>query len=365
MDESNVIDPITHRYVRSSSPNLLSLVNVISGMYSEDQIENHTLITTSGMHAITTTLLTIAMSKNWNGFNLIYSDEMYCDTHRFIFNFSEMYSKIYTWPINVENTKRIIEIFEDDLKNNDNVLFIESCSNPNSKMFDWSIIPNLRRLSKSLIIIVDNTWLTHLIFNPLKYDVDIVVTSLTKYYSGGTAIMGACIFSNTNKHLFDIAVKKNCYEGIHISPKIVNNVRIMAHQITDRMSNSSNLTIRVLNLLINTIPKLYENINHPYITNPNVVQRYFKNNMYPSVFTISVRCKLNRFRKILNKLNKFDKFKNLKHETSFGSYYTKIDSWPYELNDVTVFRVSIGYNDTDETSIVSYINKLLEMATNN
>ena len=93
----------TNKYFRSLSPNLSLLMTNISNCYlCEKTLVNYTLITISGMHAITTSLLSIAINNKWNQFNLIYSDEMYCDTHRFIFDFSETYSKINTWSIDVE-----------------------------------------------------------------------------------------------------------------------------------------------------------------------------------------------------------------------------------------------------------------------
>ena len=140
----------------------------------------------------------------------------------------------------------------------DNVLFIESCSNHNSKIFDYNVIPRLRELSKSLIVIIDNTWRTHLIFNLFDYYADIIVMSLTKYYSGGTTIMGACIFNETTKNIYDIAVKKNCYEGVHISPIIAQHLNIMMNQMETRIVNNSELTIKVLKLLQKSKPKYYE-----------------------------------------------------------------------------------------------------------
>jgi cystathionine beta-lyase/cystathionine gamma-synthase len=43
-------------------------------------------------------------------------------------------------------------------------------------------------------VIVDNTWLTGVIFNPLKHHADVSLASLTKYYGAGTAIAGAIVF---------------------------------------------------------------------------------------------------------------------------------------------------------------------------
>jgi cystathionine beta-lyase/cystathionine gamma-synthase len=57
-------------------------------------------------------------------------------------------------------------------------------------MFDTSILEDLKKLSNSLIFIVDNTWLSIASYNPFDYGADFCVISLTKYYSGGLAIAG-------------------------------------------------------------------------------------------------------------------------------------------------------------------------------
>ena len=44
---------------------------------------------------------------------------------------------------------------------------------------------------------VDNTWLTSSVFNPFDFDIDIVVTSLSKYYSAGSCIGGAIIYKKS------------------------------------------------------------------------------------------------------------------------------------------------------------------------
>lgn len=54
-------------------------------------------------------------------------------------------------------------------------------------------------------MIVDNTWLTSTIFNPFDFKhVDIVVSSMSKYYSAGSCIGGAVWYkSDMNFKIFD------------------------------------------------------------------------------------------------------------------------------------------------------------------
>ena len=343
VDESGVIDHETFRYNRSTNEPLIKLSKKLSSFYNNNKV----IITSSGMDAITTTILSIAIFRKWTNFNLIYSNELYCDTPRFISNFSETYSKITTWPIDVEDCSNIEYLFDNHITKQFNVLFVESCSNPNGKIIDWKIIDKLRLKSEKLIVIVDNTWLTHIVFNPFDYGADIVLFSMTKYYSGGTAISGAIVFNNND--LYDIAEKKKRFEGHHINPKVCDNISLMVDSMELRLENSYNLTIQIINCLSSDLI-----INYPR-------SELFKK-FGPSIFTIDIKIRLKKVQKILKK---FINDSTLPLITSFGSAHCKIDPWPTErcINNeyITTIRISVGYLDVSVNSVVSKINELLNM----
>ena len=120
-------------------------------------------------------------------------------------------------------------------------------------------------MSSQLVVIVDNTWLTDLIFNPFMYDVDVVVTSLTKYYSGGCAIGGAILSRSQFDRYFEENIKRN---GLHVSPY---NARIISENLISleqRLKQSSQTTLQVLKQL-ETNPKI-TTLVHPAIdTHPS------------------------------------------------------------------------------------------------
>jgi cystathionine beta-lyase/cystathionine gamma-synthase len=355
--EDNVIDPITTKYTRSRSSNLADLTNLISSYHGG----NKTLITTSGMHAITTTLLAIGIHFNWQNFNIVYSNEMYCDTHRYLQNYlCNVYTKgVEIWPFSVEDVAFVTQLFESHLTGQNNILFIESCSNPNSKIFDFQILPFLRKLSKKLIVIVDNTWLTHEIFNPFDFGTDITVCSLTKYYSGGTTIAGACIFSNQLKYIYDIANKKNTYEGVHIHPAVALHLVSVIPDMKCRLEKSIQNTIKIINGLSDLVQKNGNVvINHPCILSNfsyELAKIYFTHNMYPSVFTITLPCKL----QVLKSAYSCDEVADIiPILTSFGASNTRIDPWPsertfyLESSEVQIthssLRIAVGYDDENK-----------------
>ena len=371
MDESSVIDPNTQKYLRYGGQSRIDLELFLNNCYNVP----HTLIATSGMHAITTSIISSAIFFKKTNINIIYSNELYCDTPRFIESFSELYFKATTWVFSVENNDSLLNILKETNGEN-HILFVESISNPNSRFFDFSIIPKLRELSNNLIIIIDNTWITHLGLNPFDYDVDIVVASLTKYYSGGTVIAGALMFKNNL--IYDIAVKRNVFEGVHISQSVLKQVLVMASNMHERIKKSSDATCEIIRKLQNNNildDKLTNNnnasdnnilnnnniieINHPSINQTN---SFLKNNIYPSVFSIKLNCTLKKFNKIMKKIKKQNIIPLI---TSFGSEKTKLDPYPLEIDEkYVVIRFAIGYldkNNIDE--IVKKIFKITEMTT--
>jgi cystathionine beta-lyase/cystathionine gamma-synthase len=113
--------------------------------------------------------------------NLVHGSELYYDSPK-IFKYLETNGFLTKYQIDVNDSKSIIELFETKIKDQVNVLFIESCSNSLGFIFAPSIVDDLRKLSAKLYVVQDNTWLTACILNPFEYygaDQTIVVTSLT------------------------------------------------------------------------------------------------------------------------------------------------------------------------------------------
>ena len=93
--------------------------------------------------------------------NVIYGNELYYDTPKLIFNLYQTHI-FEEYLINVSDYASIIDTV--GVNGKINILFIESCSNLTGQMFDYEIVPVIRKKSKKLFIIIDNTWLSHDIF---------------------------------------------------------------------------------------------------------------------------------------------------------------------------------------------------------
>jgi len=333
-----VIDPITKEYLRYKNNENLELK--IGLLYNQENV----ILTNSGLHSNYIVINTII--NNNDNINLIYSNQLYHETIELI----KYYKNINLFKI---SDNLINKIF-----NQNNILFIESCSNPDGYIFDFSTIQKLRQISKKLYVICDNTWLSSCIFNPFDYDVDIVTTSLSKFYSGGCAIGGACLFKNKDDYIITNNYIK--ITGIHNSSLQLNIINERINYVEERIINSSKLTYQVIEFL-----SQYRDIiiNHSLLeTHPsfNLRKLYFKNNLIPSTFTIGIKINDDKLFDIINKLT------ILNIETSFGSILTKIDNYINKINDHSFIRLSIGYNDNIEriklglNELFSFINHTIK-----
>jgi cystathionine beta-lyase/cystathionine gamma-synthase len=317
-----------YSYNRSQSKYTIKLSLKLKTLYNV----NHCFISPSGMCAINTVFHSILRNKKYN---VVYSSELYSDTPKCITKHLQKLYNINTFAIDVTSTDSIKKLFKEDLKDSNNILFIESCSNPNSLVMDLSIIEELRKLSKSFVFIVDNTWLSSVSYNPFDNNADIVVNSLTKYYSGGMAIGGAILCKNED-FVCDI-IDWISFNGLHVSPYNAKIILNSLDGLESRIKKSSENTLKIIENI-----KGNKNIDiiHPSLkSHPSykLFKKYMK--YHPSVFTIKVKSSK---RKVLNALKNS---KYIEHKTSFGSDKSRTNGWPDIDNEFVIFRISIGYDD--------------------
>jgi len=119
--------------------------------------------------------------------------------------------------VDVTNSEQVINKFK-EFENDHNIFFIESCSNPCGKVIDFGIMETIKKIAINTVVIVDNTWLSHVVFNPFTSNVNFVVLSLTKYYSAAQVIGGAILSNFNNEISFNDIIVWTTYYGYHVSP---------------------------------------------------------------------------------------------------------------------------------------------------
>eukprot|EP01083_Nonionella_stella_P015568 43567_1 len=311
------------------------------------------VLTASGMNAISAVFHGILLHHKHDSINIIYSNELYCDTPRLIQYFQQMVNpNINLIPIqNICNAKQLTQLFASDIikQCSTNILFFESCSNPNGFVMDFNLIDVLKRNSKgNCYVIVDNTWLTSSIFNPFECGADFVVTSLSKYYSAGQCIGGAVLHHGktpNNCEIFKMISNWVRINGIHLSPIHCTLVSAALDTIDDRIRKTSQTTVQCAEWMHGCIGKGLMDVNHVSLkehVSHGLYCKYIDATLFPSVVSFKVRTtKMNRVRKWLGSSQM------LPLKTSFGGADSRFDSYPSRDPDRLGIwcRMAIGYED--------------------
>lgn len=294
-------------YIRDGHPNQWKLEKKICKLYN---VKN-AIIAPSGLSAISCVLQ--GFINEYPEGIIWHSNELYYETQRLIDSLN----------CNKYACNDIIEI--DSEINQDILVLFESCSNPSGKIPSFNHIKQLKEKYNNIYIVIDNTWLTSKIFNPFEFDVDIVVNSLTKYYSGGKAICG--IILSDISFLFIKATDYLYNNGLHTSPYNCKIILDNIDELEKRIAYTSQITKDVIKWANNNNYKIY----HPLIDNYEFVDKHFKNGLIPSIISFKVH----------NNLNIIEK-------TSYGGSDTRIEKHGEYL------RLSVGYED----ELINVISKL-------
>jgi len=144
------------------------------------------IIVSSGMAAISSAMMALLKT----GDHVLFSEDLYGGTDYFLKEEFEKFGVDYTLA-SAEN----LEDFESKIKDNTKFIYFETPSNPLLKIIDIKKIVSIAK-KYDIITIIDNTFASPINQNPLKFGVDIVVHSASKYLNGHSdLICGAIITS--------------------------------------------------------------------------------------------------------------------------------------------------------------------------
>ncbi len=170
-----------YEYSRVSNPTRAALEQNIAAL----ECGKEGMAFGSGMAAIDSILRLLNM-----GDHIILSHNVYGGTYRIAKMIWEAYRLEFDFvdTTNISNIKKV-------LKQNSKMIFIETPTNPTMEISDIKAIAKLAK-AEGLISVVDNTFATPYLQQPLNLGIDIVVHSLTKYLNGHSDIVGGIVVTN-------------------------------------------------------------------------------------------------------------------------------------------------------------------------
>jgi cystathionine beta-lyase/cystathionine gamma-synthase len=159
----------------------------------------------SGLAAMAT-----ALDALESGSHIIASDDLYGGTFRLFEKVRRRSANLDFTFVDLTDASR----FEDAIKPNTRMVWIETPSNPLLKLIDLEAIAKTAR-EKNIISVSDNTFASPWIQRPIEFGFDMVIHSATKYLNGHSDIVGGVIVVGDNKELGDqIAFLQNAVGAI-------------------------------------------------------------------------------------------------------------------------------------------------------
>lgn len=143
----------------------------------------------AGMAAIAYTILNIAEG----GGRILSSAYIYGAASD---SFKKIYPKFGIYFDLSRNFENLIEL-EKEIKPDTKAIYVESISNPNGALVDIEALAELAH-KHSIPLVVDNTFATPYLFNPIKHGADIVVYSATKALNGHGNVIAGLVLESGN-----------------------------------------------------------------------------------------------------------------------------------------------------------------------
>lgn len=189
-------------YSRSGNPTRFALEKNLAALENG----NYAFVYSSGLSAITNILLMLQ-----KGDHILSIDDVYGGSRRLFTKVFEQFGLEFTFA-DFQNGEEAEKYIQPNTK----IIWIESPTNPLLKIVDIASVSAFAKKHKVLTI-VDNTFASPMLQNPLDLGADIVTHSLTKYIGGHSDAVGGAIIVKDKFLAEKIGFLQNAVGGI-LSP---------------------------------------------------------------------------------------------------------------------------------------------------
>lgn len=172
-------------YSRFGNPTISAAEEAIASLENG----NYGVAFSSGVAAISAVLLLLS-----SGDHVIMCRDIYGGTYNIVKNALKRFN-IEVSFVDEEN----VSAWEEEIKDNTKMLYIESPSNPLLKITDIRAVAQLGK-ENQLVSVCDNTFMTPYYQTPLDLGVDIVIHSATKYINGHSDVVAGFVVTNSERY---------------------------------------------------------------------------------------------------------------------------------------------------------------------
>ncbi|KAL2022776.1 hypothetical protein VTK56DRAFT_4592 [Thermocarpiscus australiensis] len=174
-----------YEYSRSSNPNRTNFETMVASL----EHAKYALAFSSGSATTAVILQSLAA-----GSHVISVSDVYGGTHRYFTQVAKAHGVKVTFTPEIE-----VDIRE-HITESTKLVWIETPSNPTLRLVDIRAVATQAH-EHGVMVVVDNTFLSPYVQNPLDHGADIVVHSVTKYINGHSdVVMGVAAFNSDELH---------------------------------------------------------------------------------------------------------------------------------------------------------------------
>jgi cystathionine gamma-lyase len=190
-------EPAVHKgyaYARGKNPTRVALESCLAALENAA----YCLCFSSGMGAADTIIKLLNP-----GDEVIATDDLYGGTYRMFTKVFAKYGIVFHF-VDMHDMKAV----ESKLNAKTRMIWIETPTNPMMKIIDVELYTGLAK-SHNLISVVDNTFASPYLQNPLDQGADIVMHSATKYLGGHSDVVMGTLMTNNKAHYDELAFITN------------------------------------------------------------------------------------------------------------------------------------------------------------
>eukprot|EP00656_Telonema_subtile_P012448 TRINITY_DN16268_c0_g2_i1.p2 TRINITY_DN16268_c0_g2~~TRINITY_DN16268_c0_g2_i1.p2 ORF type:complete len:396 (+),score=107.53 TRINITY_DN16268_c0_g2_i1:141-1328(+) len=312
-------------YCRSWSDERAALQDALLATYDLTTATHSAVVLPSGMAAISAVMSSVLDSHDQRGAHMIIGDELYCDVYRTAKYLEQSRPGLTVHKVDIRDGAALLKLFAKH-KGGIHLLHIEACTNPSGQVFDFELLAEVKRRSPECVVVVDNTWLSSALFNPLTHGADLVVESMTKYVSGGRCIGGNVVGSHASIAAVETWIKVfGMYVAADHCSIFQEGLSTMQQRVRDSAANTLEVAshCEALPSVTRVLYPLLE--SHP---THELARRYLQAGG-PGCFLVHLAASKKAVVKKAKKL-----FGELEYKTSFGGRKARVDPWPFAGSSV-------------------------------
>ncbi len=188
-----------YEYSRTQNPTRSALEACLASLENG----KYGLAFASGMVACNTVMNLLS-----SGAHVIVGDDVYGGVYRLFEKVLSRYNLSFSY-VDASNLKEVATAITPATK----MLWLETPTNPLLKLADLSSLAQLAKKA-NLISVVDNTFASPYLQNPLDFGIDLVVHSTTKYLGGHSDVVGGAIITSCDDLYEQLKFHQNAVGGV-------------------------------------------------------------------------------------------------------------------------------------------------------